>query len=274
MKALCSLKKNKGFSLVELVTVIIVVGILSAGVTKFIQFGTQIFVDTSSRDELLSSARFLIERLNRELRTALPNSARTKEGGGFQCLEYTPITVSTIYIDIPVAPENASDELEVIKFDNNASRYNTGLRVAVYTLTSNDVYVATNKVYDLDDDATKDTRVGDVWTVTLDSAITFAADSPSKRLYFIESAISYCIEGTQMFRYQNYAGYVGDLPNMASPAKKMLMADNIYKVDGEFPFSVAAATQYRNSTVLAKLKFSLNNEDIYFNNEIQVPNVP
>ena len=53
-----ALGRHKGFTLVELVTVIIVLGIVSIGVTSFIRSGVQIFNDVSERDELLSQSRF------------------------------------------------------------------------------------------------------------------------------------------------------------------------------------------------------------------------
>ena len=95
-----AIKKNhliKGFTLIELITVIVLLGILSVGISSFLNFGTQIFVDATNRDEIISTARFSVERLNRELRKALPNSVRATDNGNSidpitrQCIEYTPI---------------------------------------------------------------------------------------------------------------------------------------------------------------------------------------
>ena len=69
-------KKSSGFSLIELIVVIVILGVLAASITSFIRFGTQIYTETTARDQLVSSARFAIERLNREVRNALPNSLR------------------------------------------------------------------------------------------------------------------------------------------------------------------------------------------------------
>ncbi|MDG1750525.1 MAG: type II secretion system protein, partial [Thalassotalea sp.] len=66
------LVKHKGFTLIELVTVIVILGVLAVGISSFLQFGTRIFSETSARDELISSARFSVERINREVRHALP----------------------------------------------------------------------------------------------------------------------------------------------------------------------------------------------------------
>jgi hypothetical protein len=45
-------------------------------------------------------------------------------------------------------------------------------------------------------------------------------------------------------------------------------------VDYGFPFRVSGATQARNAIVSTKFDFTRNDETLYFNNEIQVPNVP
>jgi MSHA biogenesis protein MshO len=66
----------KGFTLVELVTVIIVLGVVSVGISGFIRTGVQTYSDVIERDQLLGDSRFVVERIHRELRLAIPNSAR------------------------------------------------------------------------------------------------------------------------------------------------------------------------------------------------------
>ncbi|MGL4478103.1 MAG: PilW family protein, partial [Aeromonas veronii] len=65
---------NSGFTLVELVMVILLLGIMATFTSQFIGIGTQIYGDASSREQLMSDARFAMERLNRELRDAVPGS--------------------------------------------------------------------------------------------------------------------------------------------------------------------------------------------------------
>jgi len=65
----------RGFTLVELVMVILLLGVMATFTSQFIGIGTQIYGDASRREQLMSDARFALERLNRELRDAVPGSA-------------------------------------------------------------------------------------------------------------------------------------------------------------------------------------------------------
>ena len=253
----------RGFSLIELITVIVILGVLSVGLSGFLKFGSQIYVETSERDQLISSARFAIERLNRELRTALPNSVRINTSPLKQCIEYTPIVVTTAYLTIPVLPEIVANEITVVAFDD--SEYHNGLIVAVYPLESDDVYSLTGKTSDLA--ALPITKSGNEWTITLASSINFAEHSPTQRLFFTESPVSYCVEDKALWRYQNYTYGTGNTPL----GKGVLMAEDIQNTA---PFRMNTATQLRNATVLTQFTFSKNFEEVIFSNEIQVPNVP
>ncbi len=70
------LSHKRGFTLVELVIVLVVLAIVSVGITGFIRSSTQIFIDASERERLLREGSFAVERINREISTALPNSVR------------------------------------------------------------------------------------------------------------------------------------------------------------------------------------------------------
>ena len=141
------LSNVNGFSLIEMIVVIVVLGVLATGISTFVNFGTQVYTDATDREQVVSSARFAIERLNRELRIAMPNSIRVNANSltgvnAKQCIEFTPIVLSTTYTDIAVTPEPASDEIKVIAFDEalfNAG-FSPNLNVGVYILKSSDFY--------------------------------------------------------------------------------------------------------------------------------------
>ncbi len=242
-----SSRRQQGFTLIELVTVIIILGILAAGASSFLQFSARIFAETSDRDELISSARFAIERLNREIRNAVPNSAEVAGG----CLTFTPILASTIYIDIPVAPEAGEDTISVIPFDK--SNFASATRVVVYPLAESDLDNASDKNHPFLalDDSAGDTNP---WALSFASDVLFETDSPTKRIYFYNTQVSYCINGTELNR------------------NNVLMAQHLDNANSGFV--VEDATLQRNAYVQVTLGFDLNSEQVSFTNEIQMPNVP
>jgi len=256
--------KSMGFTLLEMVTVIVLLGVLAAGIGSFIKVGSQIYLDTTNRDELTASARFAVERLNREIRTALPNSVRVTLSGSRQCLEYTPSVISAVYLDIPVAPEAASDQVTIARLFDEAL-FSDSLRVAVYPLTASDVYSNNNKVFDIKSGTGLNT-VGNQSSITLSSAVTFAADSPTSRLFFIGGPVAYCVNNGTLTRHTGY-GYSNFQPNNTG----VLMAKY---VASSTPFNVTAATHLRNSTVTAALEFARDGDSLTFNTEVQIPNVP
>jgi MSHA biogenesis protein MshO len=262
----CKAKYQSGFTLVELVTVIVILGILSVGISSFLKFGAQIYIGATDRDKILSSARFVIERLNRELRGAVPNSARTSLGGN--CLEFTPIARSFVYIDIPVFPEPDSASLTLVPIPITTPFSVTAQHsVIVYPLTSEDVYSSlNNKVQPLQSGDFS----GDPYTLTFANAISFAKDSTTQRLFIVNKAVMYCYENNNELVRYNIDSH--DITGNATitPNSRALMAEDLSLVT----FDTSSGTRRRNGTITVSLTFSRNEEVIHFTNEVQVPNVP
>ena len=264
--------KAKGFTLIEFLVAMVILGILAVGISSFLQFGGQMYADASARDQILSSARFAIERLNRELRGALPNSARITTN---DCLEFMPIQSSAIYVDIPVSPDVASDELTIVPASTTVSITDVvSYNAIVYPITSDDVYVESNqKFYPIDTAVYSADEANDPHRLFLEADVLFAEESTTSRVYFIDNSVMYCIEGSDdnnsLIRYDvtshTITGDPDDLSNRA------VMAE--YLKD-DSAFSTIGANLQRNSIVSIRLYFTRQYEEILFENEVQVPNVP
>lgn len=271
----------KGFTLLELIIVIIILGVMSVGISGFITLTTQTYLNATERDKLLSSARFTIERLNREIRNAVPNSIRVTNDTTRQCIEFIPIKASTIYIDIPVLPSPKSEEITVVTFnDSQGNSYSCtascGDYIAVYPLVSADVYdfdvnLAEGKVTKLKPFSG---LLGDIWTLPIEptGGMVFDEHSPTNRLYVFDAPVSYCINNFELRRYDEQG--FNAVQQIAPSGSYSLMAENLVFDKDDLPFKFSPPSLRRNGLVQIKLNFDRDGEIIAFDNDIHIKNIP
>ena len=72
---------QRGFTMVELVMVIVLTGILGSMSMMFIVEPMRAYVDQSRRAALVDEAEIALRRMSRELRAAVPNSVKVAAGG-------------------------------------------------------------------------------------------------------------------------------------------------------------------------------------------------
>ncbi|MBB1319686.1 type II secretion system protein [Shewanella sp. SR43-4] len=268
--------KIAGFTLIEMVTVILILGIIVVGISSFVVFGTRIFVESSAVDQVLSQSRFGIERMTRDIRRAVPNSMRvlTATDGSYQCLELLPISASTSYIDAPFFPQSVQNTLTAIK---SVRSINAAQSVLIYPLTASEVYNPqglTAKRFLVQSVA----ESGDLLTITLTQSIRFTEASPLKRLYVAQSPLSYCFINTagnvDLRLYQQY-GYKAVQPSPADMGNGVLMAQNITNTLTINPAIILTpATLVTNAIVHLQPRFRVNGETFQYQHQVQVMNVP
>ena len=72
---------SAGFTLIEIVMVIVVIGIISGMIAIFVAKPVLGYIDAVRRAELTDAADAALRRLTRDVHLALPNSLRTTTGG-------------------------------------------------------------------------------------------------------------------------------------------------------------------------------------------------
>lgn len=270
---------KRGFTLVEMVTVILILGILVVGVSSFIIFGTRIFVESSSVDQVLSQSRFAVERMTRELRSALPNSVRVNTDSlTYQCIEFVPIETSTTYLTMPIIPAAAASTGIVI-LDNTASAIRVNQFAWIYPLVDADVYSsARQKRAQVKTIAISGNQV----TLTFTAPTRFAEASPRQRIYFGSSPVSYCFEkgasgnDLQIVRYAGY-NFNTVQPNPATMGTGVLMAQSVAnRLDNsnDLPLILTPSSLVNNAMVHLQPRFNVNGETFQYRHQVQVINVP
>lgn len=275
---------TKGFTLIELVTVIIVLGVVSVGISGFIRTGVEIYTDSTDRDQLLGDSRFVVERINREIRMAVPNSVRvvTNSLNSIQCVEFVPSEWVSFYTSLSVLPDTSTNAT-VVEWGNNPGGFvwQAGDFAIVYPTNNNEVYdISLNKriaiTACIDDGGDSDCASADdpKGTSQLTLAATFDDYSPASRLYIARKTVSYCANANGDI-YRNEINSISNTQEIHETGT--LMAENLkndISQTDEAPFRVYEATLTRNSLVQISLSFDRNEEIINYNSEVHVPNVP
>ena len=104
------LMRQAGVTLIELAVTIALIGILAALMVQFI-YPVFSYIDTSRRAALADSADTALRRIGRDVRLALPNSARVALAGGVYYLEFMLVRTGGRYrAEVDAAATNTCND--------------------------------------------------------------------------------------------------------------------------------------------------------------------
>ncbi len=259
------MRRTSGFTLIEMVLVIVLLGIVGLSFGNIVGQGMNIYVDTTAREALAQKGRFITDRMLKELRNAVPGSVRISESN--TCIEWLPIKNTAIYETIPVAPE-ADTEIRILP----EISLEADDRLVIYPLDTSELYAASissdSSVATVKEavsfSAGSSTSMVDV---TLSASHSFPASSPAKRLYLYDNPKAYCKVGSQILLYKGYG-----LGNDKFSVTGIPMADSISDVS----FTAATAGLQRNAQIKMVLEFTDNNigETLRFDHNVLIHNTP
>lgn len=283
-KHIHSQAKQTGFTLVELIIVIVILGIVSISVSGIMRSAIEAVITVEERERLVREGSFLVERFNRELANSVPNSVRISGNAAVHCVEFVPLRWNGIYLELPLAGQvnNTADLVELSDIQDRAYSPSTSDYAIVYPTSADEVYDASlghrRDVVSCSDDDGDCSTLGDADSVIqLELDDGFAQTSPSKRIYFAQEAISYCMRNNQVYRHVNAIAQTQSLYTTGGS----LMAQNLVNVLGvsansgeQNPFQSVGATFRRNAFTQSLFIFGREEERVTFMQEVQIPNVP
>lgn len=266
----------RGFTLVELVVTIVIVSVLALGISDFIDNSVAGFVTTSGSNQLASAGRTAMDRMGLEIGNALPNSAR--EAANQQCLEFIPLAHATTYLDPGFS--SAAQEFDVVNFyPELPTPLPAPVYAAIYPLDASEAYtLASPGPLALIDSITDSDSLDGKLRIHLAAEQLFPRRSPLERLFITNQPVSFCLTGTKLYRYSDYAFQANAMscaPACLPPAisgQRSLIADNL--APSPDAFRVQSPTLQRNGIVLIDLNFSQQGTTIALQNQVLMRNAP
>ena len=260
-----------GFTLVEAVAVIAIMGVVAGMVAIFIRQPVESYVDAVRRAELTDIADTALRRMGRDVRAALPNSIRIATAGGVTYLEFLQISGGGRYRAQPDSAGNG-DPLDFTAADTTFDVIGpvpplaAGDRIVVYNLgpgsTESDAYTGNNST---------------AFASLAGSTITIAAKlfpfvSPGHRFQVVEYPVTYACDPAsgQLRRYWGYA-IAAAQPTPPAGGNNALLATNVSACT--FTYTASPATQ-RNSIVSLSLQVTQSGETVSLFEQVHVVNVP
>lgn len=282
-------RSQHGFTLVEMIMVIVITGIIGGIVAVFLKAPVQQYMDVARRADMTDIADTALRRIERDLRLALPNSVRVDATGQF--IEFLPTTGGGRYRDgigtgasagcgslvLDVLDFSAADTcFEVLGAMPTNPAVGVGNRIVVYNLgiTGADAYASLN--------SRVVSAVGAATISITSTGVALPFDSPSHRFQMITTPVSYvCVPvangvGGTLTRYWGYAIQAGQPTTVAilnglAGVQSAVLANNVSACS--FAYNAFVVAQ-RSGLVTMNLGLTESGETVALYSATHVSNVP
>lgn len=273
---------QKGFTLAELVIVIVLVGIIGVVITPIIMQPVQSYFDATRRADLVYTADSAMRRIARDVHKALPYSIRLN--GSNTAFEMIHVRDVARYreqggqADRRLQFNGNDDSFDILgSFQSITSRPYVGAAnedLVVFNLGAAgfNAYAGDSVIHQGDFTINSETysQGGTTYTedqVTTTGTFPFTTSSPSHRVFLTDGAVSYGCNGGSLFRYTNYT-FGGAMPTLAQIATGALQADNISSCS--FSYDPGSAT--RPALLVMSVEVTDGGETVRLQHQVHVPN--
>jgi MSHA biogenesis protein MshO len=257
-----------GFTLVEMIVVMVIVGILAALGGMFIARPIEGFLDLSRRATLVDAADNALRRMQRDIRQALPNSIRIASSpGGEPWLELLHTTDGGRYR--ARGPGNILDftKADTDGFDVLGSLSGTpGGALVIYNLAATGII---GNAYHGDNRRSVDIG-SDLTSIQFSPTAPFPFSSPYQRFFLVDGSVSYVFNSTDrtLERYDAYG--ISETQSSLPGVTPTVMARHVTSCT----FRYDPGTHERSGLVTMELTLAEEGETITLLHQVHVENAP
>lgn len=252
---------SSGFTLIELIAVIVILSILATIGTGFVVKTTEAYQRTQTRALLVNTSRQALERMTRQLRIALPYSLRVTNSGS--CLEFMPIAGGGNYFNPVPDNENQAPLTATIAASPVVINFGAAVHVAIGAMSAAELY-GTNA----------DSRAGySSGNIILTAAKRWQRNSINKRYYLLDNPQAFCVVGNELRFYEGIG--IADADVTVTNAHSIIARNvSVLNPSSPKPFLLEAGSENRNTQVKIEIIFSSGGESVTFGQGVFIRNVP
>jgi MSHA biogenesis protein MshO len=264
---------SKGFTLVEMILVIVITGIIGGIVAVFLKAPIQQYMDVSRRADMTDIADTALRRIGRDVRLALPNSVRvTTSGSGASTVYYLDFLATTGGGRYRRGLGGSNDFLDFTANDSSFEvlgampLFSVGDQLVVYNLG-----IGTADAYIAGAGGNRTTLAAPAAPLINITAKKFPFESPSARFQVVHEQVRYICDPVAhtLTRYSLGTAIVAPTPVIPPGVPGRLLANKVSSC--RFAYDVVSQ---RDGLVTMNLGISIDNETVTLYSATHVNNLP